>query len=264
MRFVLPLPQRQLPAPALALAAWLPAPSVSVQEEGWRWTLTPYAWATDVGVDLYIDGTTVVSETIPVEDLMEDLDLTFQGRIEGRRGAYGALLDVFYVSMSDEVNGLTLPQGAGQGDLDWQLDMLIADVAGTYSLEQRGWGPRVTWIGGARIVAQDAELDASFTTPGGTVQDAREASDTLVDVLAGLSLSADLTERLGFETQLDVSFGETDHTWSAHPALSYSLWDGRCRLLAGYRHMAIEFEEEDGLSSEVSMSGPVLGLKIEL
>lgn len=247
----------------LGLLAVLTLSALSAaQDERWHWTLTPYAWATDVGIDTRLDGRQVVDETIPVKDLIEDLDLTFQGRIEVQKGAHGLLLDLFYVSMSDEVNGFALPQGAGTGDLDWTLDMTLADVAGIYDPEgdQRG----LSFLYGARILDQRTKVDASFTTTSGTSAQTYEASSTLVDALLGLRYQGELTSHLSFQTQLDASTGGTDYTWSAFPSLTYSFGDGTCALVAGYRHMAVNFEDEGGLDTEMSLSGPVFGLRVSL
>lgn len=246
--------------PSLVVAAALVTSTVHASEsQGWRWSITPYAWATDVGVDVSLDGRQVVSETIPVEDLLEDIDATFQGRIEARNGRHGLLLDVFYVSMSDSVQGFALPQGLGQGDLDWKMDMTIADVAGTYDPDGDGEG--LSYLYGTRIIDQRFDADARFTTSGGTNAESYGGSDTLFDVLAGVRYSRPLGEHWRFQSQLDVSTGGTEYTWSAFPSFSYGFGDGSCSLLAGYRHMSIRFEEQGGLESEMSLSGPVLGLR---
>jgi hypothetical protein len=234
---------------------------VAAQDEHWRWSVTPYVWATDVGVDVRLDGREVVDETIPVEDLLEDIDATFQGRIEAKRGEHGFMLDVFHVSMSDEVNGFPLPMGAGQGDLSWKMDMTIADVAGIYDPEGDDLG--FQFLYGLRVIDQRAEVDAIFTTSRGSVPHDYDGSDTLVDVLAGVRFSNDLTERLRFQTQLDFSTGGTEFSWSAFPSLRYAFGDGY-GLVAGYRTMTVDFEDEGGRDSEMTLSGPVLGFQISL
>lgn len=241
------------------LAASLATSALAAQGDRWRWTVTPYAWATDVHVDVALDGRGVVDETIPVADLLDDLDTTFQGRVEAKHGEFGLYADVFYVSLSDEVDGVALPQGAGSADLGWGLDMTIADVAGVYDPggDDRGF----EFLLGARVIDQRMEVDASFTTGSGTTQQGYDAKDTLVDLLAGIRYSRDLTERVSFHSQFDVSSGDTELTWSMFPSLQYSFGDGRYGLVAGYRHMEIEFEEQGGLDAELSMSGPLIGFR---
>jgi hypothetical protein len=254
---------RTFSAPLLgALALSSVADSASAQDTAWSWRLTPYVWATDVGVDIDLDGRQVVSETIPVEDLAEDLDATFQGRLEATRGQFGVCLDVFYVAMSDDVRGLPLPQGAGQANVDWEMEMAIVDLAATF--DPSGDGQGLSFLCGARVIDQRADADAEFTTSSGVSNETYEAGETLIDALVGVRLKASVTERLTLQTQVDVSAGGTELTWSAFPSLSYAFGDGGAALLAGYRHMEIAFEEAGGVESELSLSGPVLGLRMAL
>lgn len=230
------------------------------RDERWRWTVTPYVWATDVDVDVALDGRTVVDETIRVTDLIDDIDVTFQGRVEAKRGEHGVMLDVFYVSMSDDGNAFDLPQGAGTGNLDWKMDLTIADVAGIHDPDGDDLG--FSFLYGARILDQRADVDARFTTSGGSSAENYRPSETLFDVLAGVRFGAQLTEGLRFQSQIDGSIGGTDFTWSAFPSLSYALGDGAFGLVAGYRTMTIDFQDEGGVESEMTLSGPVLGLDV--
>lgn len=245
--------------PALAACALLTSSAVgAAQDDAWRFTLTPYVWATDVGLDVELAGRQVVDTTIPVADLMEDLDWSLQGRFEAKKGAHGVLLDVFYVSMSDEVDDVTLPQGAGSGDLDWQLDMTVASVAGIY--DPKGDDKGFSFLYGLRILDQRATVDASFDTSTGSTAQSYGGSDTLVDALVGIRFRAELTSHLSIQTQVDVSSGGTELTWSGAPTVSYAFGDGDWAVHAGYRHMQIDFEEEGDLEADMSLSGPVLGL----
>jgi hypothetical protein len=251
----------RLPFAALTLAPFPGLASAQASHgDEWRWSLTPYAWATDVDVNAELGGRQVVNDVIPVEDLLEDVDWTVQGRLEVQKGAFGLLLDVFFVSMSDEVDGLSLPQGAGTGNLDWTLDMTVADIAGTYDPEGDARG--VSFLYGLRLIDQRAEVEAEFTTSGGTAQEHYEASETLIDALVGLRFRDELTSNLSIEAQLDASTGDTEHTWSVFPSLRYSF--GNCGLVAGYRYLSIDFAEENDLDSELGLSGPLVGLSVSL
>lgn len=253
-------PLRRSSLGALALACL--AASAAAQDDRCHVRLTPYAWATDVRVDTRLDGRGVVDETIPVEDLLEDLETTFQGRIEVQKGALGLLADVFHVSMADDARGLALPQGAGTADVGWTLDMTIADVAVTW--DPGGDRIGLSFLCGARILDQRARVDASFATSSGTSEQDYAADSTLVDALVGVRYRRELTSRLSFQGQLDASSGGTDFTWSAFPSLAWSFGDGRTALVAGYRHMTFDFEEEGGLDTELGLSGPLIGLCISL
>lgn len=226
-----------------------------------HWTFTPYAWATDVGVDVELDGRQAVDETIPVSDLMEILDTIVQLRLEGQYGAHGVALDLFDVTMSDEARGLALPQGAGTADLDAEIGMTIADLAAFY--DPQGDGRGLVILAGARLISERATVDARFDLAAGPDADERyETDELLVDMLIGLRYSLRLSRHWSTQMQVDASAGQTDLTWSTNPSLAYGFGDsGRFALLAGYRFMQIDFADEDGLDPEMSLSGVLVGLR---
>lgn len=254
-----PFAPSRITAPA---TAWILLASLATaQEPGWNWSVTPYAWATDVGIDTRLAGRQVVNESIPVEDLIEDLDATFQGRLEGRVGEHGLLADVFYVSMSDDVSGFQLPNGAGTGDLEWNMKMSLFDIAATYDTAGDGLG--VSYLYGVRVVDQRTRVDAALTTAGGTSQQNYNGSDTLVDALLGVRYAAQLTPSFRLQTELTASTGGTESTWSASPTITWS-FSKQAELLVGYRHMEIDFKEQGGVDTEMSLSGPLLGCRVSL
>lgn len=227
----------------------------------WMWTITPYAWATDVSVDSELDGRQVIDETIPVTDLMKDLRMILQGRVEAQKGANGVMLDLFYVALEDEASAIALPQSAGEAALDSRIDMSIIDVAGVFDPKGDRQGFGFTY--GARIVDQRATIDGTFDLASGTtVQKQFETHETLVDGLIGLRYRRRLTPHLSLQMQADASTGGTDYTWSAFPSLGYTFGDGTYGVVAGYRSMTINFKDDGDLDTEMLLSGPVLGFRM--
>jgi hypothetical protein len=226
----------------------------------WRFHLTPYAWLTDVGVEAEIDGRGSVQETIKVSDLLKDVDMIFQGRAEAMNGKHGVMLDLFYVAMSDQVGGLALPKSAGSADLDWTMDMTIADIAGVYSPSGSRLG--FSFLYGARIVDQRATVDATFATGGGSFAEDYSAGETLVDGLIGMRFARRLGGPFVYQMQADASTGGTDFTWSLAPTLTFAFGQyGRYGLNLGYRRMDVDFEDTGELDTRMTLSGPVLGFR---
>ncbi|MEZ5312351.1 MAG: hypothetical protein R2862_01210 [Thermoanaerobaculia bacterium] len=71
---------------AATLAALAIAGATSAAAE-WRWSITPYVWATDVGIDVSVDDRQIVDETISIQSSIEDLDTIAQVRFEAERSA---------------------------------------------------------------------------------------------------------------------------------------------------------------------------------
>lgn len=248
-------------APIPAALALLFVPGRDARAEAWRWQLTPYLWATDVSVGVEVDDRQVADTTIPVEDLVEDLEAIVQVRAEGQRGPHGVAFDLFHVTLEDEVSGLELPEGAGRADLDSRVGMTLVDVAGLF--DPKGDRRGVSILYGTRVLFQHATIDAAFDLATGTSATRRYAmSDTLVDALVGVRFGGTFARRFSYQLQLDASAGDTDHTWSAGPSLTYTFGSsGRYALTAGYRYMKIDFEDEGDLDSEMDLSGILLGFR---
>jgi hypothetical protein len=226
----------------------------------WQWTVTPYAWLTDVGADVSLDGREVVDETIPVSDLLEDLVTIAQVRLEARNGAHGIYLDLFDVALQDEVTDLALPRDAGTTDLESDIGMTIVDLAGIY--DPNGDRKGLSFLYGTRILDQRLEVDATIEPSGGPVSGQRyETRETLVDALIGVRMAVPFGGRFSWQMQADLSTGGTEFTWSAGPSLGVA-FSRRYALTAGYRHMQVEFQDEGELEAGMTLSGALLGFRM--
>lgn len=228
----------------------------------WQWHVTPYVWATDIAVDASIDDRQVVDAEIPVEDLIEDIDTIAQVRIEARHGRHGVMLDLFDVTMSKEPGRATLPNGAGEALLSSEVGMTILDLAGVY--DPKGDGQGLSFLFGARILDQRAEIDARFDLGSGTsVAKRYETGETLIDALVGVRFDRSLTPRWTYRMQADVSTGGTDLTWSAGPSVGWRFGKReRYELLAGYRYMEVDFASDDAVEATMTLSGFSTGLRV--
>lgn len=263
-------PNRSTPFPGLvrsltllALATTLLAGGAATARAGnLKWTITPYAWATDVGVDVKLDGRQVMDETIPVGDLLQDLDTIVQLRLEAQYKAHGVMLDLFDVTLSDQERGVALPRGAGSADLDSDGGMTILDLAGIY--DPRGDRQGVAFLYGTRILNERATVDGVFRLNAGpTLNESWDTNETYVDALVGVRFSKRFSRSWTWQMQADVSAGGTDYTWSTNPSLTYAFGTtGRYAINAGWRHMHVDFEDGNGVEPAMSLSGALLGLRL--
>ena len=228
---------------------------------GWRFHVTPYAWATDMGVNAKLDGRTVIDEKIPVTDLLEDIQTIFQMRLEAVNGEFGVMVDAFDVTLASDATGVSLPQGAGTADIESTVGMTILDVTGTF--DPKGDRRGVGFLYGTRILDERAEIDATlWPASGGAVLQSYDEDDTMVDALAGVRFSQRFARRWGLQMQADVSTGGTDYTFSAGPALSYAFGQfGQFGVSAGYRYMKMDFKDEGSLNTQMTLSGALLGFR---
>lgn len=256
---------RPLALVALAAAALPFGAGAEQSSSDWKWTVTPYAWATDVGVDVALADRTVVEEEISVAELLEDLDTILQVRIEAQKGRHGLFLDLFDVTLSDTAQPIALPNGAGDVALTAAMGMTIAELGGIFDPQGDGSGLQLLY--GARILNERADVDAVFALADGSA--ARrdfEVDETFVDALVGFRFVHKVGERWSYEMKADVSKGGTELTWSAGPALAYAF--GATRRYAatvGYRRMVVDFEATDpadALDAKLTLAGPYVALRV--
>jgi hypothetical protein len=247
---------------ALAFASTTIVSTVPAAADDWKVTVTPYAWATDVGIDVKVDDRQVIDQEIAVEDLVEDLDTTFQGRLEAQKGAHGLFVDVFDVNLSDDPKTVGLPMGAGQATLSPEMGMTILDLGGFYDPQGDHRGLQLLY--GVRLLNQRATLGVEVHRADGvTVARELEVDETLVDALVGLRFLRPLGNRFSLETSVDVSHGGTDLTWSAGSTFGYRFGHGdKYTAILGYRRLVVDFDDSDGVDATMTLSGPLAGLRI--
>jgi hypothetical protein len=247
---------RRLPAALIALAASGPA---AAQE--WNFSVTPYVWATDVGMDVTVRDRTLVDARIPFEDLLEDVESAVILRADAMRGAHGVAVDLFDVTVADDSGRIPLPGGSGDElVLDAEIGMTLLDVTGVY--DPAGDGRGLALLYGVRIVGQEEDITA--TIGGGASGTSRRyrADDTFIDGLLGLRYSGALPGRWSYEFEADVSTGGTELTWSVNPSIGYTFGaDGQYRLSAGYRYLAADFDTEPGVDMDMTLDGFLAGFR---
>lgn len=242
------------------LVSLAPAVPSASHAGDWSLSVTPYVWATDVGVAVDADGHEIVDETIPVSDLLDVLDTIAQIRLEGRYKSFGLALDFFDVNLSDALRDRALPHEVGQADVNLQMGLTILDVAGFYIV---GEGRNaLSILCGARVIEERATFDAviepAWQEPGAA--QSYETEEALVDGLLGLRVSHRFSRHWSTQMQADLTTGDTDYTWSAAPTLRCTFGSmDRYTASAGYRHMAVNFASEHGIDSAMTLSGFQVG-----
>jgi hypothetical protein len=185
-------------------------------------------------------------------------------RAEGMLGRHGMAFDLFNVELA-ESHGIELPALPGsQLALETEAGMTILDLAGVYN--PNGDRTGFSLLYGARTIEQRNDVELALNFAGTNVgTQSFSASDTLVDGLVGLRYSRSLSPKLTYGFAADVSTGGTELTWSAGPALGYSFGENnRYRLTGGYRKMVVDFDTAESIDADLTMSGLLLAIRIDL
>jgi hypothetical protein len=256
--------------PLAALAVLAVGPRAASAD--WRWSVTPYMWATEIGLDASINDHEVLEREVDFGDVMDSLDFTLQVHFEGQQGVHGLMFDLFYADLGDDDRTISIP-GSGPGEagqvvMKGDLEMTILEAGGIYN--PRGDGTGFALLYGVRVIDIDEEIDARFHFPGPLPDRNRryEASTTLFDGLVGARFVQPFADRWSFVGRIDASTGGSELTWNTWLGVGYSFGaNERFTAFGGYRYMEIEFEEDDAqaeLELQNKLGGFIAGLRIAL
>lgn len=233
------------------------------QASEWRWSITPYAWASDVGLDVEVNDREIIDSQVDVKDLIDKLDFVGSAHFEGQKGKGGFFFDLAYFDFTDdpktfEVTDLDASVTA-RGDLEQTL------LEAGFLFNPSGTGERFTLLVGTRILDIDNKIDFTFSPP--VIPETRvHIGETLYDGLVGFRWVAPFAERWTFIFRADASAGGTELTWNGAATVGWELGSsGRYALLLGYRYMLIELDEQDRqaqVETELTMSGFISGFRI--
>ena len=241
------------------------APIQPLMADDWEWTVAPYIWAQDVGLDVTIDGDPVFGGSASFNDLVDDIDMAFMGHFEGRKDRWGLYLDTIYVDLSE---GNTIPVGPGGpvlGDFmtEVSVKLQIYDAGGLYRLSDPGSDVNFDLLAGLRYV--DVDTGASLTFPGPEMNRfAVDFGTSETDLMVGGRLTGKFSPKWNWLLRGDLSFGGTEGTYNGLVGIGYTFGDtGLFTLDLGYRYMSIEVDSTSSrggqVQSDLTLSGPVLG-----
>ncbi len=253
-------------AVALVIGVGLSGAEAAVAGE-WEWTLIPYVWASDVSLDVKVNGDPVIGEDVSFSNLVDKLDFGSQLHFEGRRGKGGFFLDLAYFEFSDS-------ETLSGGGIPPLLDGTLVETKETDSFFEAGGFYRLgssdglEVLFGVRVIDLEQKIDITVPSlPPPFDQTRVDTDDSFTDGFVGLRYSGPIGEKWGFTARGDVGAGDTELTWNAVLLFGYQFGQaGKYSLLFGYRQMEIELEENDGdvkVETDLGLSGPIGGLRIK-
>jgi hypothetical protein len=228
------------------------------------WTIAPYLWASDVAMDVSVNGDPALGGDVAFKDLLDKVDTVFMGHFEVSSDTFGAFFDAIYLDLSDSKVINLGPGGPILGDIpaDIGLKMKIYELGGFYRMGSGDVGSvAFDIIGGVRLIDVNQSFDLVLPAPGGPVSETIDESET--DVFVGGRLVGKFSEKWHYKLRADYAGGGTEGTINGLAALGYSFGQtGLFSLDLGYRYLNIELKNEDAgdtVETEITMSGPVLG-----
>jgi hypothetical protein len=228
----------------------------SGDSDRWKYAASLYFFAPAV------KGSTASGSDIDVsfDTLISNLNMTFMGAFEARKGKWSALADMLYLNVG--ANGgakvpLTDPQGNPLGieaDASLKLRGWVLGAVGGYNVYDTSEAS-VDLIAGLRYL----EMKASFglglegQSLGRAIES--DASGVVWDGVVGVKGRADLSGDWFVPFYLDVGTGESDLTWQALAGVGYHFDWGDVSL--AYRHLKWDLGSRSPID-DISFGGPQL------
>jgi hypothetical protein len=258
-------PRCTIAASMLAAIIGVGAAPQLANAEGIDWTIAPYLWAADVGLDVRINNDPVIGADVAFSDLVDKLDGAFMGHIEMSDGQYGAFFDAIYIDLADSAVIPVGPGGPIIGDLlvDTDLTLKLYELGGFYRMGSPDPGSSAFDIVlGVRQVDVDQSLDIVLPGPGATpINRNLDVSET--DIFAGARLIGLFSEKWHYKLRADYGGGGTEGTLNALAAVGYAFGKtGLFSIDVGYRYLSIELKNESNgtvTETDLTLSGPLVG-----
>lgn len=248
------------PALILALIAPFPlmagttAPMVTdstlsaTDESQWSFKTNVYAWAQSLDGDIGIRRLTIPVD-IGFSDILENLDISFMGAFEARRGKWGFMADVVYAEISADASLF-----AGLAPFEFTQRQLLSNLIASYSIVDSD-PLKFAVYAGTRINSINMEINSPRPRLN------RSRDESWADPIVGARLQVELgnsffVRAVGDIGGFDVS---SDLTWQAMAGFGYRVSENGSLLLA-YRSIGTDYSD-GGFSYDVTASGPILGFE---
>ena len=232
---------------ALALGSLSSTAAWAQDSDAFRWSVTPYLWATDTKVDLTFRDEALGGGQIAFKDLLDVLDSAFMVHVEGGRGHWSGFMDLTYLETSDT-------QERPVFTVDSDSEQVFLDAAVAYW--PGGIESGLSVYGGLRYSSFDDRY--RFRLGDEPIAERRSSAD-YYDALIGARYRFDLSERWSLVTRADASFGDSEGTWVVSANFAYTVGKRQQnRLMFGYQYKQAEFQDGD-LRTDFRYQGPMAG-----
>lgn len=213
-----------------------------------RWHLGGeiFLWGADIG------GETIAGDVeVPFDEIIENLDMTFMGKLAAQRNKWVLAAEIVYLDVGDTEVLATAPVEIS-GHL--AVDSFITTLGAGYRLIQSD-AATVHGVFGARYLDLDLGLTLSIAN---LPPIERSGSDDFWDAVIGLHGEYRFDDDWALTYYGDIGTGDSDVTWRAAGAINYRF--ERTALVLGYSHLEWEFDDR-AIARELDVDGPYAGIQ---
>ena len=236
------------------------------QDDRWRFTITPFIWLPSISGSMKLEpppgfGSGKVN-TSP-NNYLEDLDFAGMLDLQVQKGRWTLLADIIYTDFSGN-DTAQFPGGPGSGggtvDADWDLQVLLLEFAGAYSVFRNEY-LNFDLLAGVRYAGVDVKVDLDIIGPPPAFVSSQTFSKTesFVDPIVGFKGKFELGKKWYLPYYFDIGgFSvDSDVTLQAFAGIGYRFCDWFSMLL-GYRYLYYDFGDSK-LVKDLNLYGGALG-----
>lgn len=228
-----------------------PEPVTGQASDSWQFRGGPYFWAAGLKGTVGQFGLPAAKLRSDFSDILKELDFSFMGMLEGKRGPYRVFSDIAYtkVSMRDSVSKGPLTQSIGV-----KSQTFSGLLGGGYGLVDQ---ERTTLDVMAGVRVWSVRTQVSFD--GGLLNGvSRRDSATWADAVVGVRGQYRFTDNFYLTGWGSIGAGQAKLDWDTALALGYRT-SKSLAIIAGYRMQGVDYSRR-GFVFDVIQKGPVLGL----
>lgn len=238
---------------AAGIFAFTPHSAMAADDE-WEYKVQAYVYLPAIETTLFTGD----ELELDVEDIFENLEMTFLGLFQARKGDWAFVLDTTYLKISaDEAASTNLPISGIPTDvaIGFDLEAAIVNIDASYRIfETDNFDLQI--VAGPRYLSLDivAELDASLL-PGQIIVDSNEH---FWDAVVGVRGLGTLGDNWWMTYRFDGGAGDSEQTWNIGVQVARRFDWGSVSV--GYRYQAWEFDSSDyPLLEDMNVNGPIIG-----
>lgn len=245
-------------------------PALANNESPWEFRLSLYGWFPDLSgnstLPTQATGTTI---EVPIENILDKLQMTFMGTFEARKGNWGVFTDLVHMNLGDKKSKnrvVTFNRqpitGIATANVDLDMKMTAWTLAGTYRVVDQSQ-LNMDLLAGFRLVDVSQSANWYITGSIGAQPLPRRSGSASADTenwdaIIGFKGRYSWGEKRQWFTPyyLDMGMGDSDFTLQAEAGVGYAFTWGE--ITAAWRYLDYDLGSKP--IESVTFSGPVIGL----
>lgn len=218
-------------------------------QDDWEFILAVYGWMADIeatapnGADI----------DISFSDIWDNLDFTFMSTVGVRKNKWAFTVDGVYMDLNDNSNS-NISEILQLTDVYMKSWVIHPSVSYEIMSGEKG---SLQLKAGARYFWLDTGLEIGTRPPLEPQKLKESGKDHVWDAVVGIRGQFHLADRWFVPYVLDIGTGDSDYTYQVMTGIGYQF--EKFELLAVYRYLHWEFDDNFSLLEDLTVKGPAVG-----